>query len=187
MATGPPHLPVLGFVAYSGTGKTTLLTQLIPALAELGIRVALIKHAHHGFDPDVPGKDSYRLRQAGAIQTLVASPRRQALVTELAEEHAPRLEELLAQLDPDRSDLVLVEGFRGESIPKIEVHRAQLGHPPRHPELPNVIALASDAPVTEANHSLPVLDLNRPAAVAEFIAERLHAGGLAVAPRPAAN
>lgn len=182
MATGSRHLPVLGFVAYSGTGKTTLLTQLIPALRELGIRVALIKHAHHGFDPDVPGKDSYRLRQAGAIQTLVASPRRQALVTELAEEHEPRLEELLAQLDPERADLVLVEGFRGETIPKIEVYRPQLGHAPRYPELPNVIALASDGPPATGGGQLPVLDLNHPAAIAEFIAERLRAGSLTVAP-----
>jgi molybdopterin-guanine dinucleotide biosynthesis protein MobB len=180
MATGTRTLPVLGFVAYSGTGKTTLLTQLIPALGELGIRVALIKHAHHGFDPDVPGKDSYRLRQAGAIQTLVASPRRQALVTELSEEREPRLDELLGQLDPERSDLVLVEGFRGEAIPKVEVHRPALGHSARCLELPNVIAVATDDPLTEAAGGRPILDLNRPAAIAEFIAERLRSGRLAV-------
>jgi len=185
MADPRSPLPVLGFVANSGTGKTTLLAQLIPALRDLGIRVGLIKHAHHGFDPDVPGKDSYRLRKAGAIQTLVASPRRQALITELAEEHEPGLPELLAQLEPQRLDLVLVEGFRGEGIAKIEVYRPSLGQPPQFSAIPNVIAVASDGAVTGAGE-LAVLDLNHPAAVAAFIADRLRAGALA-APDTAAN
>ena len=179
MADAPEQLPVIGFIAFSGTGKTTLLTALIPVLREMGIRVGLIKHAHHGFDPDVPGKDSYRLRKAGAVQTLVASPRRQALFTELEEDREPGLPELLARLDPGRLDLVLVEGFRGEAVPKIEVHRPGLGHPPLFPETPNVIAVASDAALPASAGDLPVLDLNRPETVAAFIADHLRAGTLA--------
>jgi len=178
MTDDPRQLPVIGFVAFSGTGKTTLLTRLIPALGDLGVRVGLIKHAHHGFDPDVPGKDSYRLRQAGAVQTLVASPRRQALITELPEDRTPRLDELLDQLDPRCLDLVLVEGFRGEEVPKIEVHRPSLGHPPRFRDLTNIVAIASDAPLTETAGGVAVLDLNRPDAIAAFIADRLRAGSL---------
>lgn len=166
-------LPILGFIGYSGSGKTTLLTAIIPALGEMGIRVGLIKHAHHGFDPDVPGKDSYRLRQAGAVQTLVASPKRQALVTELADSGQPRLEELLAQLDPERLDLVLVEGFRGETIPKIEIHRPALERSLQFQGIPNVIAIASDVGLAEDSGGLPVLDLNQPEAIAGFIAEWL--------------
>lgn len=179
MQSPASSLPVLGFVAYSGTGKTTLLTRILPELRKLGLRPALLKHAHHGFDPDVPGKDSYRLRQAGAVQTLVASPRRQALVTELSEETEPRLTELLGQLDPQRVDLVLVEGFRGETIPKIEVHRPGLGHPPRFPEIPNIIALACDDTPAVDTGGLALLDLNQPGAIATFIVERLRSGDLA--------
>lgn len=181
MADASAQLPVLGFIAYSGTGKTTLLTQLIPALGELGIRVGLVKHAHHGFDPDVPGKDSYRLRQAGAVQTLVASPRRQALITELSEEKEPELRELLAELDPRRLDMVLVEGFRGEAIPKIEVHRPSLGQPLRCGEIPNIIAVASNTQPADDTAGLPVLDLNRPDAIAAFIADHLRSGTLVAA------
>lgn len=172
------HLPVLGIVAYSGAGKTTLLTQVLPLLRENGLRVGLVKHAHHGFDPDVPGKDSYRLRKAGAVQTLVASRRRHALITELPEEREPELEELLAELDPERLDLVLVEGFRGETIPKIEVHRPGLGQPPLFPERPEIRAVACDAPPRTDPGPLPLLDLNRPEAVAEFILDLAAKGEL---------
>ena len=178
MADAPEQPPVLGFIAYSGTGKTTLLTRLIPALGNLGIQVGLIKHAHHGFDPDVPGKDSYRLRQAGAVQTLVASPKRRALITELDEEQKPELGELLDALDSRRLDLVLVEGFRGEAIPKIEVYRPGLGQPLHHGKIPNIIAVVSDAPQAMAIEDTPVLDLNQPDTIAAFIADNLRSGTL---------
>jgi molybdopterin-guanine dinucleotide biosynthesis protein MobB len=154
------------------------LTQVLPLLRENGLRVGLVKHAHHGFDPDIPGKDSYRLRKAGAIQTLVASRRRRALITELAEEREPELEELLAELDPNRLDLVLVEGFRGEAIPKIEVHRPDLGQPALFPQRPEIRAVACDGPPGTDPGSRPLLDLNRPEAVAEFILELVAKGEL---------
>ena len=170
-ATSPFPRPVIGIIAYSGAGKTTLLTHLLPLLGARGLRTGLVKHAHHGFDPDIPGKDSYRLRKAGAVQTLVASPRRWALFTEAAEEREPHLDELLAQLDPDLLDLVLVEGFRGEAVPKIEVHRPDLGHPPLFPDRPDIIAVACDAPPHADPGQRPLLDLNDPEAVAGFLVQ----------------
>ncbi|MFA9460772.1 molybdopterin-guanine dinucleotide biosynthesis protein B [Thiohalorhabdus methylotrophus] len=170
--------PVLGFVAYSGTGKTTLLTRLIPLLREAGLRVGLVKHAHHGFDPDIPGKDSYRLRKAGAAQTLVASPRRWALFTEEPEEGEAPLAAMLERLDPGRLDLVLVEGFRGEDIPKIEVHRPALGQPALYPELEGIIAVALDAPPELDFGNLPLLDINRPETVAACIQVEMREGRL---------
>lgn len=167
-----PQVPVLGFAAFSGTGKTTLLEQLIPALGRRGIRVALIKHAHHQFDIDKPGKDSYRLRKAGARQVLIASRQRWALMTELEEDlPEPRLGDLLGQLDPDRFDLVLVEGFKHEAIPKIELHRPALGKPLLHPDDQRIIAFATDEPERAAAKELPVLDLNDIDAIADFVAE----------------
>lgn len=161
------RIPLLGICAYgSGCGKTTLLTQLIPALQELGIRVSIIKHAHHSFDIDHPGKDSYRLREAGAVQTLLGSSKRWALMTEFAHEREPQLEELAAQLDPALADLVLVEGFKQAHIPKIEVHRPNLGHPLLALQDPMIIAIATDAPI---DTRLPVLDLNNASEVAAFV------------------
>lgn len=174
----PATLPIIGFAAYSGTGKTTLLTSIIPALREKGLRVGLVKHAHHGFDPDVPGKDSYRLRKSGAVQTLVASPLRQALFTENEAPREPVLADLLTQLDPARLDLVLVEGFRGEGIPKVELHRPSLGHPLLFPEVPNIIAVAADGPLETTASPPPLLDLNRPEAVAAFVHARWERGDL---------
>ena len=171
-------LPVLGIVAYSGAGKTTLLTRVLPVLREKGLRVGLVKHAHHGFDPDVPGKDSYRLRKAGAVQTLVASRHRQALITERPGEREPELSDLLPQLDPALLDLVLVEGFRGETVPKIEVHRPALGHPPLYPDRPEVVAVACDATPHPDPGGRTLLDLNRPEEVAGFIADLVEQGRL---------
>lgn len=160
-------VPLIGFAAWSGAGKTTLLERLIPMLKERGLRLALIKHAHHDFDIDQPGKDSYRLRKAGAQQTLVASARRSALITEFDDGAAePSLPRLLQQLDLAHLDLVLVEGFRHEPIPKIELHRASLGKPLIFPEDKNIIAVACDTPLAAA---LPQLDLNDVAALADFI------------------
>ncbi|MBP0443687.1 molybdopterin-guanine dinucleotide biosynthesis protein B [Roseomonas sp. SSH11] len=135
---------VIGLSGWSGAGKTTLLAALIPWLRAQGLTVSTIKHAHHGFDVDKPGKDSHTHREAGASQVLVASSRRWALMTELRGGPEPVLAELLARLDP--VDLVIVEGFKRDSHPKIEVHRAANGKPWIHPEDPAICAVASDVP-----------------------------------------
>lgn len=160
--------PLLGFVAFSGTGKTTLLEQLIPLLRSHGMRVALLKHAHHDFDIDKPGKDSYRLRQAGATQVMIASKRRWALITEHQEERdEPKLAELLSHLDPEQFDLLLVEGFKHEAYPKIELQRQALGKPALYPDDPHIIALACDMPKPQA--PIPVLNINQVEDIGEFI------------------
>ncbi len=133
---------IIGLAGWSGAGKTTLLTKLIPALVARGVRVSTLKHAHHAFDVDHPGKDSHVHRQVGASQVLVASANRWALMTELRGAPEPPLRALLAKLDP--VDLVLVEGFKREGHPKIEVHRAANGKPWLHPQDPRILALASD-------------------------------------------
>lgn len=164
--------PLLGFCAYSGTGKTTLLTQLIPVLKEHGLKIGLVKHAHHGFDTDLPGKDSYKLRKAGACEMLVASAKRWALVHEFTERTGdPVLEELLPHLSLEELDLVLVEGFKHESLPKIELHRPSLGKPYLFPNVPGIIALATDLAPRE-DIEIPVLDLNKIDEIAEFIMEK---------------
>ena len=160
-------VPVLGFAAYSGTGKTTLLVRLIPLFNEQGIRVALVKHAHHDFDIDIPGKDSYELRKAGSSQVLVASDRRRALVREMDKPAEPRLEELVEELDLDQVDLVLVEGFRHLPFPKIELHRPSLQKDLIYPQDSSVIAVAADAEIDTG--SLPLLDLNQPGTIVRFI------------------
>jgi molybdopterin-guanine dinucleotide biosynthesis protein MobB len=159
--------PVLGFAAFSGTGKTTLLTQLIPRLAQRGIRVGVIKHAHHNFDIDRPGKDSYELRKAGARQMLVASAKRWALMSENETVGDPRLDDLIRHLDTGSIDMVLVEGFKHVPFTRIELHRPSLGHPLLFPNDSNIIAVAADAPVD--NCELPLLDLNDVDAVTDFI------------------
>jgi molybdopterin-guanine dinucleotide biosynthesis protein MobB len=166
-------VPLIGFAAYSATGKTTLLEQLIPILKSRGLRVAVIKHAHHGFDVDLPGKDSFRLRQAGAQQTLVASGKRSVLITEFDDECTePSLPLLLQQLHMESLNLILVEGFRHEPIPKIELHRPGLGKPLIFPDDEHVIAVATDGPLASATH-LPLLDLNDAVVIAEFICVQL--------------
>lgn len=162
-------LPVIGFAAYSGTGKTTLLEKLIPLLREQSLRVGIIKHAHHEFDIDHPGKDSYRLRHAGATQTLVASAKRWALINENAEPQTePNLSHLLQKLDSNRLDLVLVEGFKHEPIPRIELHRQSLGKPLIYPQDSHVIALACDDE-PQPKPAIPLLDINAPKQIAWFI------------------
>lgn len=161
------HKPVLGFAAFSGTGKTTLLEKLIPQLTERGIRISMVKHAHHAFDIDQPGKDSYRLRKAGAVQMLIASSQRQALMTENTTPQEPRLDKLITRLDLDNIDLVLVEGFKHVPFPKIELHRQTLGKTLLYPEDPDIIAVASDH-LTDCGE-LPALDINDTAAIAAFI------------------
>lgn len=161
--------PVFGLSARSGTGKTTLLTRLLPVFRQRGLRVAVIKHAHHNFDPDTPGKDSYRIRQAGATQTVVASRQRMVLFRDFAEARPePCLQTVLDTLDADETDLVLVEGFRHEAFAKIELCRPVLGRPLLCEEDTHVIAVASDAPVA-VPRNLPLLDLNRAAAIVDFL------------------
>ena len=162
--------PKLGFCAYSGTGKTTLLTQLIPILRNRGIQLGVIKHAHHNFEMDREGKDSFRFRQAGATEVMLASSRRWVLLHENSEEADPDPGELLQRMNLDHLDLVLVEGFKHHMLPKIEIHRPSLGRDMMHPDLPGIIALASDKTPSD-NLDIPWLDLNHPEKIAEFIIE----------------
>ena len=174
--------PLLGFVAFSGTGKTTLLTQLIPLLKAQGLKLGLIKHAHHRFDIDIPGKDSYELRKAGANQVLVASQQRWAMITETPEQDSdPELADMLAQLDQAALDLVLVEGFKHVAFPKLELHRPSLGHPLLFPDDADIIAIATDAPLAQPT-SLPVLDINQPETVAAFIQQHILTHSTAIEP-----
>jgi molybdopterin-guanine dinucleotide biosynthesis adapter protein len=137
---------IIGLAGWSGAGKTTLIQKLIPAIIARGLTVSTLKHAHHGFDVDQPGKDSYVHRGAGAREVLVASPRRFALMHELRGAPEPRLSELLVKLAP--VDLVLIEGFKNESHPKLEVYRAANGKPLIHPDHPSVVAIAADRSMT---------------------------------------
>ena len=167
-------LPILGFSAYSGTGKTTLLIQLLPLLKSQNLRIGMVKHAHHQFDIDHPGKDSSELRKAGAEQMLIASRRRMALVREYGDTHQePRLSEALKALDPSALDLVLVEGFKHEPFSKIELHRPSLSKPLLYPDDPNIIAIATDAPLSVDPAPPQVLNLNDPGAIAVFILQWL--------------
>ena len=162
-------IPVIGLCAYSGTGKTTLLTQLIPLLKKQNLRIGVVKHAHHKFDIDHPGKDSYEFRQAGAEQVAVASKNRIAWIKELTDnKDEPVLSDALTALDTNDLDLVIVEGFKSESFPKIELHRPSLGKPLMCTQDKNIIALATDAPVT-LTPAPQLLDLNDINKMAEFI------------------
>lgn len=160
--------PVLGFAAYSGTGKTTLLVKLLPLLTRQHIRVAMIKHAHHTFEIDHEGKDSYKLRKAGAQQLLIGSEKRWALLVENYQKKQYTLADFINQLDHDNIDLVLVEGFKPVQIPKIELVRPALGNPLFYTGDNSVIAIATDAELPEKT-SLPVLDINNPEQIADFI------------------
>jgi len=160
-------LPVLGFAAYSGTGKTSLLVKLLPLMKLQGLRVAMIKHVHHDFDIDTPGKDSYELRKAGADQVLVASDKRSALLTEYEQQHEPELKDLIQQLNLMETDLVLVEGFRHLAFPKIELHRPSTGKELIFPQDDNIIAIATDESINCGE--LPLLNINHVEEVAGFI------------------
>ena len=160
-------LPVLGIAAWSGTGKTTMLVRLLPLLRAKGLRVGMIKHAHHDFDIDHPGKDSYRLRRAGAEQMLIASDRRWALMVETPGPDKTSLAEIIERLDHRGLDLILVEGFRHEVFPKLELHRGALGKPLLFPQDSSIIAIASD---TSLDTSLPQLNLNDTESIADFVA-----------------
>jgi len=157
-------MKTFGFAGWSGSGKTTLIEKLIPRFVQNGLRVSLIKHAHHTFDVDQPGKDSYRHRHAGASEVLVTSSRRWVLMHELRGAHEPSFEDQVKRLSP--CDLVLVEGFKFAPIPKLEVWRAETGEGLLHPGDPHIVALATD---TSVQTKLPVFDLNDDAAIAAFI------------------
>ncbi len=157
---------IIGFAGFSGSGKTTLLEKVIPLLRARGLRIAVIKHAHHKFDIDKPGKDSFRHREAGAAEVLVVSGFRWALMHELVDEVEPSLEELCGRLSP--SDLVLVEGYKYSGIPKIEVYRCSTDHPHLFQDDKNIIAMATDC-INDI--SLPQMDINMPQQVANFILE----------------
>ena len=155
---------IFGLAGYSGSGKTTLLERLIPFFTGQGLTLALIKHAHHDFDIDQAGKDSYRHRQAGATEVLVSSAQRWALMHELRGAEEPSLQAHLARLSP--CDLVLVEGFKREPIPKLEIHRQANAKPLLFTQDPHIIAIATDAPIET---SLPRFDLSAIDAIVFFI------------------
>ena len=166
-------IPIVGFAAYSGTGKTTLLVNIIPIFKRRGIEVGVIKHAHHTFEIDQPGKDSYEIRKAGANQMLIGSKQRWALMVEQEEpEQTVRLEEYISHLNTDKLDLILVEGFKPEAIPKIELHRPSLKQPLICENDENVIAIATDNKIAK-NINLPILDLNNHEAIANYIIETI--------------
>lgn len=168
-------LPILGFSAYSGTGKTTLLRQVIPELRQRGLRVSVIKHAHHGFDLDSPGKDSFELRKAGATQTVICTMARMATITEFTHpREEPSLQDIIASLDTSLADIVLVEGYKDIRFPKIELHRAALRKPYLFENDDSVIALACDSPAPE-KIAIPVLDINDIASIARFIYDDFYA------------
>ena len=161
-------MKVIGIAGYSGSGKTTLIEKVIPLLVAEGLRVSLVKHAHHEFDIDQPGKDSYRHRHAGCSEVLVSSSKRWALIHELRGAAEMNLQDLLKQLSA--CDLALVEGYKGEPIPKIEVHRRDAQTPLLYPDDEKVVAVVTDEPL---DTFLPQIDIDDPAAVARFIVKHL--------------
>jgi len=156
---------LIGLCGWSGSGKTTLITALVPALISRGRSVSTVKHAHHAFDVDKPGKDSYVHRQAGAHEVLISSERRWALMREHRGAPEPDLAELVAHLSA--VDLVLVEGFKREIHPKIEIHRAVVGKPLLYPDDPHILAIASDPVMSAA--PIPHVDLNDIQAIADLV------------------
>jgi molybdopterin-guanine dinucleotide biosynthesis protein B len=156
---------IIGLAGWSGSGKTTLLTKLIPRLTARGLTVSTVKHAHHAFDIDQPGKDSHSHRMAGATEVLVGSANRWAVVHELRGAAEPSLRELLAKLAP--VDIVIVEGYKREPHPKLEVHRAAVRKPLLQPEDPHIVAIAADQPLPDA--AVPVVALDDVEAIAEIV------------------
>ncbi len=161
-------VPVLGFAAYSGTGKTTLLARLLPLLKAQGLTIGLIKHSHHTFDIDQPGKDSHTLRKAGASPVMIVSRKRRAIIYEYPDQGDVTLEDQFQFMDQDGLDLILVEGFKHAAIPKIELHRPALRKPLLFPKDPHIIAVACDAPLPQPCQ-LPLLDMNDPKGIYAFI------------------
>lgn len=168
---------IIGLAGWSGSGKTTLIKKLIPALIARGTSVSTLKHAHHGFDLDQPGKDSFFHRTAGATEVIISSSKRWAILHELREEPEWDLGALVAKMSP--VDLVLVEGFKRDAFPKLEIHRAENGKPLIAPEDPHVIAIASDSALPQAK--VPVIDLNDIDAIADLLLKHAVPVGMAAA------
>lgn len=165
-------VPLVGFCAFSGTGKTTLVKAVVPHLKAMGLRIGYVKHAHHEFDIDVPGKDSYEIRESGAEQVMIASRTRMALIKEFSDDREePSLAEALECVDEQLLDIVLVEGFKFEHYPKIELYRPSLNKPRLYRQDTSVIAVASDETLDDVPAHLPQLDLNDPLAIARFVQE----------------
>jgi molybdopterin-guanine dinucleotide biosynthesis protein B len=157
---------IIGLAGWSGSGKTTLITKLIPCLLARGLRVSTLKHAHHGFDLDKPGKDSFMHRAAGATEVIISSAKRWAILHELREEDPEwDLSALVGKMSP--VDLVLVEGFKRDAFPKLEIHRAVNGKPLLHPDDPHIVAVACDGPLPAAK--VPVVDLNDIERIADLL------------------
>ena len=156
---------IIGLAGWSGSGKTTLIKKLIPSLIARGSSVSTLKHAHHGFDLDQPGKDSFFHRAAGATEVIISSARRWAILHELREEPEWDLLALVAKMSP--VDLVLVEGFKRDAFPKLEIHRAANGKPLIHPDDPHIVAIAADIALPQAK--IPVIDLNDVEAIADLL------------------
>mgnify|MGYP001103429860 FL=1 len=161
---------IFGFAGWSGSGKTTLVEQLVPRLVGRGLKVSLVKHAHHRFEVDRPGKDSYRHRHAGCTEVLVTSKERWALMHELRGDAELTLANALARLSP--CDLVLVEGYKRHALPKLEIYRPTLGKPLLHPGDANIVGLATDSPAAFAGGRIPVFGLDAYDALATFVEER---------------
>lgn len=167
-------MKVVGFSGFSGSGKTTLVERLIPELKLRGARVSVVKHAHHKFDIDHPGKDTFRHREAGAFEVVVASSRRLALIREFEQQAQLTVHQLIAELY-DGVDWVLVEGFKESNLPKVEVWRAEAGKPARYMDDDFIVAIATDSPQHMPQATLrPVLDLNHPDAVAQWLTDNGH-------------
>jgi molybdopterin-guanine dinucleotide biosynthesis adapter protein len=161
-------MKIFGFAGWSGSGKTTLIEKLIPLLVQRGLKVSLIKHAHHSFDVDQPGKDSYRHRHAGCTEVLVSSSRRWALMHELRGAPEPGFDELARNIAP--CDLLLVEGFKRQKLPKLEVYRAVTGEGLLHPQDPDIVGVATDR---KLETRLPQFDLNDAPGIATFVVRHL--------------
>jgi molybdopterin-guanine dinucleotide biosynthesis protein B len=158
---------IIGLAGWSGSGKTTLVTKLLPCLLARGLRVSTLKHAHHGFDLDKPGKDSFMHRAAGATEVIISSARRWAILHELRDEGEWDLRDLVAKMSP--VDLVLVEGYKRDAFPKLEIHRAENGKPLIHPDDPSIVAIASNVALPQA--TVPVIDLDDIEAIADVLLE----------------
>jgi molybdopterin-guanine dinucleotide biosynthesis protein B len=159
---------IIGLAGWSGSGKTTLIKKLIPSLIARGLKVSTLKHAHHGFDLDQPGKDSFFHRAAGATEVIISSAKRWAILHELREEPEWDLGELVTKMSP--VDLVLVEGFKRDKFPKLEIHRAANGKPLIHPDDPHIVAVASDVALPKAK--VPVIDLNDVETIVDLLLQR---------------
>jgi molybdopterin-guanine dinucleotide biosynthesis protein B len=182
LVPGFPPMRVVGLAGWSGAGKTTLITQVVPLLKRRGVRVATVKHAHHAFEIDRPGKDSWLHREAGATEVAIVSSRRWAIVHELRDEREPPLTEILAKLSP--ADLVIVEGFKRHALPKLEIFRASLGKPLLQPDDDCIVAIAADAPLPQAQ--VPVLMLDDIESIADMLqAEAVPRERVGAMPAPA--